>query len=213
MHLKDLGRCSKKKIPNLSLVLLLFVTLMAGCIEDGKGAASIDWDGLYEREELLEGVDYELIPSNEPGWNWYVDKNFDFRFKLPKGWKLDEDSSPPLIFLDDPICESYLDIGMIPTVEGKAKIKDRWELADIWYGSDKRPNEIKNITVGGVPAVMFLYQVPYEVPEVTPFHKGFNLFFVNGDVAYEIFYKHASIETFDKYFPEILKMLDSFEFI
>jgi hypothetical protein len=184
---------------------------MAGCIEDGKGAASIDWDELAEREELLEGVDYELIPSDEPGWNWYVDKNFDFRFKLPGGWKLDEDSSPPHIFLDDPIYDGYLSIGMIPTVEGNAKIKDRWELADLWIGSSD--DEIKNITVGGVPAAMFLYQAPYEVPEVKPFVKGFWLFFINEDVAYIFSYKHASIETFDKYFPEIMKMLDSFEFI
>jgi hypothetical protein len=191
---------------------------MAGCIEDGKGAASIDWDELAEREELLEGVDYELIPSNEPGWNWYVDKNFDFRFKLPEGWKLDEDySSPSHIFLDDPIYDGRLDICAMPTGEGNVKIKDRWELADLWINTDlwigSSDDEIKNITVGGVPAVMFLYQEPYEVPEVKPFVKGFWLFFINEDVAYLFSYDLASIETFDKYFPEILKMLDSFEFI
>jgi hypothetical protein len=65
---------------------LMFMSMFCGCSGLGKKTLS---EKDFKRE-AVEGKDYEIIPAEEPGWNWYVNHFLGYRIKILEGMKFRE---------------------------------------------------------------------------------------------------------------------------
>jgi hypothetical protein len=222
-----MGKMRQKLI---SLVSILAIgALLAGCLAPSEEE--------IEEREPVKGVDYQIEPA-EPGWNWYINKEFGYKIKYPTDWKnfeaLTIGSRSSIIFsgfaIDDPkedgfLCCSATLLKKFEEDIGK-KISSPWDIEkphiekvkEIEY--DFKLLELTNFTLQRAPGtrVIYTFHSTYDAPDGTgkrigPEFKEIELAFLKEGYCYQLCYNFATTETFDKYSSTLGKMINSFEFI
>jgi hypothetical protein len=213
------GRKMKQKL--ISLIALLAIgALLTGCLapSEDKGA---DW-----LEPGVEGVDYLIKPA-EPGWNWYISSKFGFKQKYPADWK-NFDMSADGFLIDDPEEDGFFCSMVFPMKEVEkdlGKIDSPWQLEkkmiefdkNLESRSDFKLLKLTNFTLDGTPAAKAVYTYCYYDPERGKKFgselKAIEVTTIKGKYHYSLSYDCAEVDTFDKYYDTVNKMINSFEFI
>jgi hypothetical protein len=209
------GRKMKQKL--ISLIALLAIgALLAGCLAPSE-----------EEIEPVKGVDYQIEPA-EPGWNWYIDYQLDFKIKYPTDWKNFKLDSYGGFSIDDPLKDGHFYICGGGSIEEKEKALGKklttpWENAYDWIELSTRPGtdvqilEMKNLTFKGIPATEALYTYYFKDldtgEKIGEKMKNFYICAIKDKYLYELEYYMSHVKTFNKYWPTIEKMINSFEFI
>jgi hypothetical protein len=199
----------------LTLVIAIF---LAGCV----GPDQEKQEELEEKEGV-EGVDYEIKPA-EPGWSWLINEHAGYKIKYPNEWKsLGVYVSPGDEFLiEDPEGDGSFFVGCIPLKEARELLRaeSSWELVKAMaYSLNKveiRIVEASNFTLSGAPATELVYTSWLKHPktgEKIIKRKEMATCIIEGKFLYWLSYDCAEVDTFDKYYPTIQKMVNSFEFI
>jgi hypothetical protein len=171
-----------------------------------------------ENRELVEGVDYQIEPA-EPGWNWYISKQAGFKIKYPTDCRNFE---AYLFWLRMDIGGGRFDISRCPPEElEEMKVDSLWQFMKWWIESwhfndaDFKVLEFTNLTLDKAPAARVIYTY-YSTTQGEKFgwkQKGVSVGAFKDGYAYVIEYEHAEVENFDKDYPTIQKMINSFQFI
>jgi hypothetical protein len=213
------GRKMKQKL--ISLIALLAVgALLTGCLAPSEEE--------IEEREPVKGVDYQIEPA-EPGWNWYINKEFGFKIKYPTDWKNFEayrEASLGGFLIDDSVEDGFFDVRVMPLKElekfiGKTEmplsITRKVVEARAAVEADLEIVEITNLTLAGAPATKIKYTFYHKHPDtgekIEGEMKAMEISLIKDKYLYEFSYDCAESKTFDKYSNTIDKMINSFEFI
>jgi hypothetical protein len=219
----------RQKIISLMSLLAIGI-LLAGCISPGE-----EKEEEMEDKEPVEGVDYLIKPA-EPGWNWYINKVYNYKVKYPTDWR-NLEICPDGFAIDDPHVYpgwGFFGVEVMPLKEyekelSKEGIKnyDRWEEAKWFLEATKREAqdvqllELTNISLGGIPATKIVCSYTYTSSRnlERKARKLDVMIFpdVKDGKVYGILYgasrKIEKAETLYEYAPVVEQMIDSFEFI